>query len=116
MLSDNTVIVYCMDTHINFLNGGLAVLAQLKKIIVSLPDSLLEEVDAFVTREKINRSELVREAMKLYMKEKKNMELQERMKLGYMEMAGINLQLAEMCFEADNQELYAYEEKLSECE
>ena len=91
-------------------------MAQLKKIIISLPDTLLEEVDSIANIENINRSEFVRNAMKLYIKEKKKIELYEKMKKGYIEMAGINAQIAEMWFDADNEILQKYEEKLSECE
>lgn len=35
---------------------------------------------------------------------------------GYKEMADINLELAQMCFEADNESLSLCEEKLTECE
>ena len=38
------------------------------------------------------------------------------LKNGYKEMALINLSLAEMCLEADNDALRQYEEKLTECE
>ena len=39
-----------------------------------------------------------------------------KLKKGYDEMALINLSLAEMCFDADNEALRQYEEKLTECE
>lgn len=35
---------------------------------------------------------------------------------GYKEMADINLELAQMCFEADNESLSLCEEKPTECE
>ena len=38
------------------------------------------------------------------------------LKKGYEEMAFVNLSLAEMCFDADNEALRQYEEKLTECE
>ena len=38
------------------------------------------------------------------------------LKNGYKEMALINLSLAEMCLDADNDTLRQYEEKLTECE
>ena len=94
----------------------MVVLAHLKKILVSLPDSLLQEVDSIVTVEKINRSELVREAMKLYIRERRRIEMRDKMKKGYQEMAEINLKLAEMCFDADSELQLNYEEKLAECE
>lgn len=38
------------------------------------------------------------------------------LKQGYKEMASLNLTLAQMCFDADNEALSCYEEKLTECE
>jgi len=91
-------------------------LAELKKILISLPDNLLKEIDSIVAVEKINRSEFVREAMKLYIREKRKIEMRDRMKKGYQEMAEINMMLAEMCFEADNDQQAIYEERLRELE
>ena len=54
--------------------------------------------------------------MKMYLREKKKQSVTEQMKKGYQEMADINLNIAMMCFDADEQELAAYEEKLAECE
>jgi chorismate synthase len=59
--------------------------AELKKILVSLPDSLLREVDEIVAIEKKNRSEFIREAMKLYIRERHRLEIKEKMKKGYEE-------------------------------
>lgn len=89
-------------------------MAELKKIIVSLPDNLLKEVDRFVSVEKTNRSEFVREAMKLYIKERRKAEMRDRMKKGYQEMAEINIKLAEICLDADNDQQIKYEDKLGE--
>lgn len=91
-------------------------MSQLKKVLITVPDALLAQVDSVVSHENINRSEFVREAMKLYLREKKKQSLTEQMKKGYQEMADINLNIAMMCFDADEQELTAYEEKLAECE
>ncbi|OAT79983.1 CopG family transcriptional regulator [Desulfotomaculum copahuensis] len=74
--------------------GGLKKLAQVKRIMISLPDSLLAEMDGIVARERLNRSELIREAMRLYIGERKRRQLREQMKQGYLEMAKINLALA----------------------
>ncbi|MCL6635811.1 MAG: ribbon-helix-helix protein, CopG family [Peptococcaceae bacterium] len=62
--------------------------------MISLPDSLLAEVDDIAAAERLNRSELIREAMKLYIAECKRRMLREQMKRGYLEMATINLSLA----------------------
>ncbi len=91
-------------------------MSQYKKIMVSIPDNLLEEIDNMVNVEKTNRSELVREAMILYLRERRKIRLREEMKLGYEEMAEINLKLAEVCLVADNEQQCKYEERLGEME
>lgn len=69
-------------------------MGQVKRIMISLPDQLLAEVDGIVATEKLNRSELIREAMKMYLAERRRRLLREQMKKGYLEMAQINLALA----------------------
>ena len=91
-------------------------MAELKKILISLPDNLLKEIDHIVSVEKTNRSEFVREAMKLYLREKRKIEMRERLKKGYLEMAEINIRLAEMCMAADSEQQQKYEERLGELE
>ncbi len=49
-------------------------------------------------------------------KNKKTKELEEQFKKGYEELGEINLGLAEMCLEADNQALYITELNLTESE
>jgi len=95
---------------------GVLLLAQLKKILISLHDNLLKEVDSIVAMEKINRREFVREAMKLYIREKRRIEMRDKLKKGYQQMAEINIKLAEICFEADNDQQQKYEESLRELE
>jgi len=90
--------------------------AELKKILVSLPDSLLREVDEIVAIEKKNRSEFIREAMKLYIRERHKLEIREKMKKGYEEMAKINAELTEMGLNSDMVSLEVYEAILAECE
>lgn len=75
--------------------------ANTKRIMISLPDQLLREVDGVVKQEKLNRSELIRQAMKLYLKERKKRYLRESMQRGYMEMANINLHIASEAFHAE---------------
>ncbi len=91
-------------------------MSELRKILISLPDNLLKEVDSIVSVEKINRSEFVREAMKLYIREKRKIEMRDKMKKGYQDMAEINAKLAEVCFDADNDQQQKYEERLGELE
>nr|WP_206155566.1 ribbon-helix-helix protein, CopG family [Caldanaerobacter subterraneus] len=87
-----------------------------KRILVSLPQSLLEEVDVLAAMENRNRSEFIREAMKLYIRERKKAQIRESMKKGYMEMAAINSELAEMGLTAENECFAGYEMKLKKCD
>jgi len=96
--------------------SGGATMAETKRIMISLPNSLLEEVDGIVSIEKKNRSEFIREAMKLYLRERKKIQIKEKMKSGYREMSQINLNLAEMGLDEDIRELFTYEVKLTGCE
>lgn len=79
----------------------MANLQNTKRIMISLPEYLLEEVDGIVQEEKLNRSELIRQAMKLYLVERKKRNLRESMQRGYMEMAKINLSMASEAFQAE---------------
>ena len=91
-------------------------MAQQRKILVSLSDALLEEADIIAKNNNMNRSEFIRTAMKLYIREQKKASLYEKMKKGYLEMADINLQLSDECYLTDCEQLCNYEAKLSECE
>jgi CopG family transcriptional regulator/antitoxin EndoAI len=78
-------------------------LARTKRIMISLPQALLKEVDGVVEMEKRTRSEFIREAMKLYLQERKKKQIRERMQEGYMEMARLNLALANEAINAENE-------------
>lgn len=80
---------------------SLANLRKTKRIMISLPDYLLKEVDGVVEKEKSNRSEFIRQAMKQVLSERKRRYLQEAMQRGYMEMAKINLHMALEAFHAE---------------
>ncbi|GBF11920.1 antitoxin EndoAI [Tepidibacillus sp. HK-1] len=73
-------------------------MASTKRIMITLPQNLLQEVDGVVRKENLNRSELIREAMKLYLQERRKRSIRESMQKGYMEMANINLNLASESF------------------
>ena len=69
--------------------------------MISLPDYLLQEVDKIVKHENSNRSEFIRQAMKVYLLERKKRQLRDSMQRGYMEMAKINLNIASEAFQAE---------------
>ncbi|GAA4724908.1 CopG family ribbon-helix-helix protein [Brevibacillus fulvus] len=85
--------------------GGGFVLAKTntKRIMISLPQTLLQEVDGFIEKENSNRSEFIRQAMNLYLKERKKRFIRETMQKGYMEMAKINLHMASEAFGAEEE-------------
>lgn len=74
-----------------------------KRIMISIPQHLLQEVDGVAQKENSNRSELIRQAMKMYLTERKKRHIREIMKKGYMEMANINLNMASEAFLAEEE-------------
>ncbi len=71
--------------------------------MISLPNHLLQEVDGLVEQDNSNRSEFIRQAMKLYLRERKKNFIRETMKKGYMEMARINLGISHESFQAEEE-------------
>ncbi|MBT9166810.1 MAG: Antitoxin EndoAI [Syntrophomonadaceae bacterium] len=78
-------------------------MAETKRIMISLPHNLLEEVDGIVADEKRTRSDFIRDAMRLYLAEREKQQIRERMQRGYLEMAKLNLRLANEAFEVENE-------------
>lgn len=70
-------------------------MATYRRIMVTVPDNLLREVDGLVSVERLNRSALIREAVRIYVEERKRQDVREQLVRGYQEMATINLALAE---------------------
>lgn len=65
-----------------------------KRIEINVPADLLSEIDEFSNLENKDLSEIVREAVVLYLAERKKILMIEQMKKGYQEMAAINLCIA----------------------
>jgi CopG family transcriptional regulator/antitoxin EndoAI len=74
-----------------------------KRIMISLPEYLLQEVDVIVQKENSNRSEFIRQAMKLYLIERKKRGIRDSLQRGYMEMAKINLSMASEAFHMEEE-------------
>jgi CopG family transcriptional regulator/antitoxin EndoAI len=70
-------------------------MAATRRIVVTVPEPLLQQVDGIAAMERIARSALIREAVRIYVEERKKRDMRERMKAGYRAMASINLTLAE---------------------
>ncbi|HOB28717.1 MAG: ribbon-helix-helix protein, CopG family [Dethiobacteria bacterium] len=88
-------------------------MGETKRIMISLPQKLLMEVDGIVALENRTRSEFIREAMKLYLQERKKRQIRERMQSGYLEMAKINLTLSKEAIYAENEADRILEELVS---
>lgn len=74
-----------------------------KRITVTLPQHILNELDGVIKNEKVNRSELILQATKMYLRERKTRQIREVMQQGYMEMAKINLNIASEAFLAEEE-------------
>jgi len=78
-------------------------LSKSRKIAVSLPATLLDEVDGLVAQERGSRSHVIRQATALYVCERKKERIRESLQRGYLEMAPINLRLASEAFGAEDE-------------
>jgi len=85
-----------------------------KKLVVNLSETLYIEFNKTLKKDSKKRSEFFREAIILYIEEKKRLSYIDEMKQGYLEMAELNLEIADMGFEIDIKDFKDYEVKLSE--
>jgi len=87
-----------------------------KKILISLPEGLLNELDQISKVENRNRSQVLRSAMQQYILQKHKIEMRERLMAGYQEMAEINLEWAELALPSENMLEAAFDSILTECD
>jgi CopG family transcriptional regulator / antitoxin EndoAI len=86
-----------------------------KKIVVSLPESLLEEFEEVLDCKSTKcRNQFIREAVVSYIKDRKRTKMGDLMKKGYLEMAEINSEIAECGISCDFTDLAKYEAVLAE--
>jgi len=88
-------------------------LAETRRIVVTLPESIIEEVDDIASSEKKNRSDFIQEAIYTVLKERRKAGIREQMRRGYVEMAQINLALAKDLSQAEEEATICYEKKLA---
>ncbi len=87
-----------------------------KKIIFTLPDSLVSEVDYIVQMENSNREDFAKAAFQFYITQKKKIDFKESMIKGYKEMGQINLSLAELGMTNDEPSDSSIEGKIAQGE
>jgi CopG family transcriptional regulator/antitoxin EndoAI len=85
-----------------------------KKLVVNLTETLNNEFNKALEEDCKKRSEFIREAIILYIEQRKKMSLMESMKQGYAEMAQLNLEISELGLNNDVKELLENEARLSE--
>ena len=88
---------------------------ELKKIEVTLPQSLINEMKNISDILECDLSDIAEKSIRAYVGKCKRIDLKS-LKEGYGEAAEFNAEYAEMCLCADNQALTVCEEKLSESE
>jgi len=83
-----------------------------KELRVMVSESVADEFDRLKTRTNRNDSEIVNDALLSYLREVRRNELFETMKIGYENMGDLNLRIAEMEFQAEQNGLESYEMSL----
>ncbi len=91
-------------------------MANQKKVMVSLPNNLLQEIDGFVKDDSQDRSQFISSAMEEYIKQLRKNKVEQKMKDGYEEMSKLNLGLAMENFKLENSTFFYYEAYLAECD
>lgn len=71
--------------------------------MVKLPQHLVNELDALTEGDKMDRSDVIQRATKIYVQEQKKQQIRETMQQGYAEMAKINLNIAAESFLAEEE-------------
>ena len=89
-------------------------MASSKRLVVNLSETLCNEFDRALNEDCKKRSEFIKEAIILYIEEKKRLSEFNEIVNGYTEMAQLNIELSEIGFVNDMRELKEYEAKLSE--
>lgn len=72
----------------------------------------MTEVNQLLPVAKNSKTELLFNSLLCYFKEKWNLEICEKLRIGYCDMSQINSTLAEMGLEEDMYDLYMYESEL----
>ncbi|WP_091495696.1 CopG family ribbon-helix-helix protein [Amphibacillus marinus] len=75
----------------------------MQEIVVRLPENLLNEVDGLIREEDSDLNDIIYEATKSYVRDKKEQHIRESMQRGYIEMAKINLNIASESFLAEEE-------------
>ncbi|MBQ3109795.1 MAG: hypothetical protein IJC69_01455 [Clostridia bacterium] len=87
-----------------------------KKISITLPEDIANDIDALSADLHMSAGRVVMSIIKAYLAERRRIENKTELKKGYLEMADINLSIANECFNSDQATQDAYEQFLMGCE
>lgn len=87
-------------------------MAENKKILISIPENLLKELDSAAKGDNTSRSDFIRKSIKFYLIEKRKIEIREKMRAGYLEMSNINTSITEEYSQGEYEDFLSYETKL----
>ena len=87
-----------------------------RRYILKIPKSLHRELAKKARENGVAKNHLALYAVSDYIRECRRIELKEQLRVGYLKMGSINLDIAEKALLSDESALRKYEEFLSECE
>ena len=87
-----------------------------KKLVVDLSETLINEFDRALKEDNKKKSQFIKDAIILYIEERKKIKCIEDMKKGYLEMSQISLEISEMSCADDLKCIEEYEVWLTECD
>ena len=73
----------------------MGVVAENRRVVVRLPDHLIDALDRAADGAGRHRSELIRESVEWYLAEQKRHRIRQELIQGYQEMSGLNAAIAE---------------------
>ena len=75
----------------------------MRRIIVTMPPDLLQQVEEMAAKLNFNRSQLIRQAVRAFLEEQSRRELRELLKEGYLYRAQESLEMAEEFYVAEQE-------------
>jgi len=80
----------------------------MRRIIVTMPPDLVQQVEEMASRLDFNRSQFIRRAVEVFLEEQRRRELRELLKEGYLANAERDLRIAEEFAYADYETVVRY--------
>jgi len=88
-----------------------------KRLQISLPDNLMNEVEGYLASgETISNSEFFQEAVRVYLAHLKRDQMKQQLRNGYLEMSDLNRDLADEGLLSNQQAITFYEDNLAGCD